>query len=387
MTGRLLIVCLTVATAMTTTFMLGPLVPIYAAASGYGPSTIGALVSLMYLAPLFLAIPIGRRIDILGVRRPLLAGALALAVLPLIAAARPELWALAVLQLGAGTAQVTVMISGQAAVAGLASDADRLRNLGWYTTAIATGQLVGPVLAGSLADLWGYPAAFAVSGSVALLAALGVPFVHVAVATVPTGHAVRLRTAMTRLWRRPQVRVAMLASSVVLMTFAVNQAFLPVLLGDRSFSPTAIGALFSLMALASLFVRPFVARIVGALGGTSTAIVACTLIVGLGALAIGLAPVTSIVVLAAVLIGAGSGVTQPTSIDLVLDGAVSSERGAVLGLRIAVNRVAQLAGPLLLGLVAQGLGARAAFVGVAVIVAAAASFAHATRGAATRGAP
>jgi hypothetical protein len=61
----------------------------------------------------------------------------------------PNPVALGSLRIGTGTTQIVVMISGEAAVAALGKGHERLRNLGWYTTATATGELTGPVLVGA----------------------------------------------------------------------------------------------------------------------------------------------------------------------------------------------------------------------------------------------
>lgn len=374
-------VTVTLGIALTSSFMLATLVPLYGASIGLSSATIGALVSSAFVAPLVLGIPIGRRVDRLGARPHLMLGATALATLPWLVAAKPELWALAVLQIGAGTAQTVLMIAGQASVAASGDGAVRLRNLGWYSVSISAANLVAPFAAGAIVDLYGFRTAFAAAALVSLAAVVATAFLRIP-RPVPT-ESVPLRAAMAAVWASPTARMGMVASSVVLMTLVINQAFLPVLLTRQGASATAIGGLLSLVALSSIAVRPFLARVVPLLGGPASAIVAVSLLVASGAALTGLAPIPAALVVAALALGLGSGVSQPTSMELVLTDTDRRHRGAALGLRVSVNRVAQILGPLLLGFGAAAMGPAAAFVGAGV---ASAAVVLATRAAGRRGA-
>lgn len=362
---RILWITVLVGLALTSSFMIITLVAIYAASIGIGAGTIGALVSATFIAPLVLAVPVGRRIDRAGVRQNMLIGAVGLALLPYLVVAWPELWALALLKVGTGTAMVFLTISGQASIAALDGGARRLRNLGWFTVAIAVANFVGPLTAGVLADAIGFRAAFAAAGVAAAITAVAVSFMRLP-RPLPLP-PVPLRSTLAALASSAPVRLGMVASSIVLMALVVNQAFLPVLLTSQGSSATSIGMLLSLVAGASIAVRPFISEITRRLGGITSAIVIFTLIGAFGAVLTGVLPVPTALVIAALALGASAGITQPASMELVLADTDPRDHAAALGLRTSVNRAAQLLGPLVFGAVAVRLGAHTAFVAVGLL--------------------
>lgn len=68
-------------------------------------------------------------------------------------------------------------------------------------------------------------------------------------------------------------------------------------------------------------------------------------------------------VLVAVLVGIGSGISQPLTMVAVADHVGVKERGFALGLRLTGNRVAQVVGPFLLGVVLEVAGFGLTFLG------------------------
>ena len=103
---------------------------------------------------------LGRLADIVGHKRVFLAGLLWSAVaLVLCGLASSFGWLLAarVLQ-GAG---IAFLLSCGPALATLSfPERDRSRVLGWYTTGFAAALMLGPIIGGTLVDLWGWPAVF-----------------------------------------------------------------------------------------------------------------------------------------------------------------------------------------------------------------------------------
>jgi MFS family permease len=145
-----------------------PLIALYESSLGASPTGIGLVVSTSVMLPLFFGVAIGGAVDSWGARRVsrhaavLLVGAFAL-----LTAGRGVVHlmiALAVL----GLADFSLTIATQAAITSLSRPEVRDQNVGCLTFWMSGGGLLGPILGGSLADLWGFRAAFA--GGLALSA-------------------------------------------------------------------------------------------------------------------------------------------------------------------------------------------------------------------------
>lgn len=354
---------------MASYFMVVTLVPLTALALGVSPAGVGALASATFVAPLFVAIPIGLTLDRRGPRRFLVAGTAIAAALPVLASLAVAPGSLAAMQIGIGLAQIMVVLGGQSLAASIGPREHRLRNYGWFTMAVSLGHMGGPIAAGLAFDTVGHAPALALAGigSTAALATaliLPVPRTQIAETTTPMRlHDVR------RLWRIGDVRTGMIASSAVLLAVAVNQAFLPVMLTARDVPATTIGLLLSTAALAALLIRPFVGPVVRRLGRSSTAITVVALIVAAGLFVIGLDIGLALIAVAIALIGLGSGVSQPLSMTMVVEAVDPGERGRALGIRITLNRLGQLAAPIVAGVIATYATTGSAFLATAVAVA------------------
>lgn len=353
---------MTVALAMGAHFVAFTLVPLYGVALGVAPVTQGLLISLTFVAPLFIAIPLGSVIDRLGATRFMRAGTGLAAALPLLVVMWPSVVSLAILQLGLGVAQILLMLSGQATAAALGDGKQRLRSLGWYTMSVSVGQMLGPLAAGFGADALGLRLAFLIGAALSTGGFVGSVLMR-SVAHGPREgfHALVIPVELGRMWQNSTFRLAVLVSSAVLMSVAVNQAFLPLLLGAASYSATTIGMLFSLQGLSAMLIRPFVGWVASLFRSNSGAILAVFGAVAAGVCVIGVQSSLLLVVLAMILLGAGGGVSQPLSMAMVLEQIQERQHGLALGFRITLNRLSQVAGPLAIGYVATLSGLRSGY--------------------------
>src|SRR5690606_29580403 len=163
-----------------------------------------------------------------------------------------------------------------------------------------------------------------------------------------------LRSQIRELWGNPVVKFAMAGSSVVLLTQAVNQGFLPVLL--QAHPASLIATLFSLQGLSSMAMRPFLDRLSRIAPSRSTLLMVVVVLVMLGTAITVISSRIWTMVIAMLVLGAGSGISQPLSMVMVLDEVEPRRRGLALGFRISANRLAQVSGPAVFGLVASTAG-------------------------------
>jgi MFS family permease len=367
---------------------LGTLVPLYAVAEGASATLIGLLVALPNVFPVVLALTAGRLVDGGGAGRWLVIGTLGMVIAPLAVTLVTGLWALAVAQVVIGLFHLFATLSSQSFVADLSNGRSFERNFSWYSTSLAAGRMIGPLLAGVVVDVAGFRAAFALVTLVALatvvLATLArrvdvrAGALHAPASGAPSGGPERAQTApatapgeearplagaaaVRDALANPGVQLAVLASSGVFVAIAVRQAFFPVYLQDLAYPASTIGALLSLGAFAAVLVRPLMPLVSRVFGGPArTLIVAMTAV----ALSVGLLGVTTTIaplVALTMLAGFGTGVGMPLSIVTVASHVDRRRRGLALGLRLSANRFAQLVAPVAIGALVGAAGFGAGF--------------------------
>lgn len=370
--------------------MLSTAVPLYAVALGATPLWVGAIVALPSVLPALLGVSTGRWVDRVGPARWLAIGTAGTASAPLLLALAPGMMVLAVAQLALGTFQLFATVAAQSLVAGLGRDGSMARDYARFTTAISLGRLVGPALVGVAIDLAGFRPAFALAAGFGAVAAAVAWRVRAGVMwTAPDPAPARTTDERGRdrwppLLRNVGVQVAVASSAGLFVALSVRQAFLPVALEAHGYSATAIGTLISVGAAATVAVRPAMPRISQALGSTARALVVAMTFVAVGVGLLGLATSPAALAFLLVAAGVGTGVGLPSSIVMVAGRVDPDRRGAALGLRLSLNRVAQLVAPVLVGAVVSAAGFAAGF-GVAGVVVAASAWLVARRSGAWAG--
>jgi len=352
----LALLCLTGAMAATGYTMIGLLTPLVALRLGAGPAAVGALVSTGFLLPLVMAVPAGTWADRWGARRMARVGFLAFAAAALPMAAWPS-WATLILAFVlANLAHLVYVVGSQALVADL-GDPGRVREAayGWWTTSVAVGQAVGPLVGGFALDLFGARFGFAVMTLV-----LGLAFTL----TLPMRVSGQLASAPARFaWATARrllgdrtVGLAMLTSSAALWASTVVYTFVPVHLELLAVPAATIGALLSLRAVAAVLVRPWMPRMVALLGGRERTVVLTLLAMSFGLAGVAIGGAWWWLAGLMLVFGAGFGLSQPVSMVMVADRVAARERGAALGVRLTGNRSAQLLSPVALAFVAERFG-------------------------------
>jgi len=349
------------------------LVPLQAVDLGASPAVIGALAASLSLLPMLLALRTGSWIDRLGPRAGMIAASLLLALSPLSVLVHPGVAALFVTEVLLGLGNLLAVLASQAFTASV-GDADRHEgNFGWYTSYVAAGQVAGPLLAGLVAQWHGYPPAFAATSAMALASMAitwALPEVHPPAAAGGASGGLSGPARMRSLLTVPGVQLAVVFTFSIAFAQSVFSSFFPVILQAAGMTAALIGALLSLRAVVSTILRPFLPALVARLGNRRTALVAMVALMALGTVVLAASQALAVAVLVSAIVGIAWGLAPPLSIVMVVAGAAEAEVGFALGARFTVNRLAQLLGPLAIGLVADGLSLRAGFLACGGLVAA-----------------
>lgn len=344
--------------------MVATAVPLFAVALGLAPVWVGVLVALPNALPVVLAMRAGRWVARGGAGRWLAVGAAGMASAPLLLLLAPAAATLAVAQLLLGVFQLFAALASQSFVADLGNGRTLERNYATYATLLSAGRMLGPLAAGIAIDANGFRFAFGIAAAVSIVT-FGIAWsIRGAVAgraATATADAPEQRAAPLPLGAREAlgnvgVQLAVLSSAGVFVAVSVRQAFLPVALQELGYPATTIGALISLGALAAVLVRPLMPLVSRLLGGSAR-----TLVVAMGAVSVGVGLLGVVdalwaFVLLGTVVGFGTGVGLPLSIVTVASHVDPRHRGAALGLRLSLNRAAQLVMPVAVGAVIGAAG-------------------------------
>ncbi|MDO3408480.1 MFS transporter [Saccharibacillus sp. CPCC 101409] len=400
--------------------MMRPIVAVYAASLGIKGAALGLLLALYAVLPLLAAVPGGLIADRIGRVVVLRAGALAMLASGALFLAADGLWLLGAAQLLAGLGQMAVWLAVQVLITGPPGPRSE-RRYATFSLYMALGQIAAPLIAGVIADAFGYRMVFAGYMAASLLltvsawmcrdedaalasgtaraargalrarrepgaskrreqAASGEQAATAGRAASQSGAAARtggFRTALGRaadvarrcaeLARRPEFSVMLLATFTALFITDVRTAYLPLYLESLGMSASRLGLLISLGSLSVLFVRPLYPRLARRMRPPQLLLLTSAV----SLLLLFVTPLLQGTYSLGLLIfatGLALGVNQPMTLGMISGSTQPDERGLGVGLRLMANRAAQLFSPLLLGAFTALAGLQAAFVLAGVVM-------------------
>ena len=331
---------------------------------GASALAVGAIMSLFAALPMLLGITAGRFVDRVGVRVPILAAVLALAVFITLPALFPSLATLYLVAAGIGGAFTLFHICIQHAVGESSSAEDRRANFGWLALGFSISNFLGPTTAGVAIDLVGHRATFALSALLAVAAFAWLYANRRGFSHHGQGHAAARAGSAMELLRNAELRrvflvTGLLASAWDLFAFAV-----PVYGSAIGLSASTIGLILGSFALATFVVRvalPWLSRHL-----RDWVMISATM--AIGCVAYALFPFfTSVPMLAAIsfLLGLGLGSTQPSIMSLLYATAPEGRGAEAVGVRSMVLNASTTVLPLAFGGVGVALGMAPVFWGMA----------------------
>ncbi|MGE4239054.1 MFS transporter [Ramlibacter sp.] len=342
-------------TALNSALMVFSLYPLSLGASAVH---VGSIIATLYALPLLLSWTIG----VLAGRtspRWLLTGGTAVgacgALVPFLFPGLPSLY-VAAATIGLTTACTTVI--GQSLIGLLSTPATRTRNFSNYSMMGSISILVGPPLAGSSIDRFGFPATCAV---ISLLLFIGVAGLLAWGKALPRDDtARRLEVNLMATLRDRRLWGLLAVSAIGQLVTDIFLIFLPMYGHGIGLSATTIGIIVSTVAVGSFSVRLGLVRLVAWFG--EARLLAIALFIGAAAFALvplfrHVAPLCML----ALAFGLCGGCTQPLSMLMMFNAAPPGRGGEVIGLRMTGNNLARMAGPALFGGIATATGLLAVF--------------------------
>jgi MFS family permease len=341
-------------------------VSLNALAQGASAFTVGVLISLYALLPMISAVAVGRLSDRAGVRPPMLAGSLGLAlgsVLPCFISGTSVLYISAAL---VGTSFMAFQVASQHVTGDLGEGSERSRNYSFLSLGYSISGFIGPLLAGVIIDHLGYRSAFA--------AMTVVPLVSVAILASgrpklprPTVSASPRHGGVLELLRHPTLRRVLLINALLAMSWDLHTVFVPIYGARIELSASQIGFILASFAAATFVIRLLMPVIVRYRNEHQVLTVALFL----SAAAYLVFPLSQdLPALAALsfVLGFGLGSAQPVVMSLLHTHAPPGRMGEAAGLRMSLVQTMSVAVPLLFGAIGSSVGVAPVFWSVSVLL-------------------
>ena len=358
---RVFAVSVSTALVMTGQGILGPVLPLFAQRMGLSVAAVGVAVASFGLARLIFNVPIGILADARGRKLLLVGGPLVVSVGMIGSAMSASLAPLVVWRFVAGVGSAMYMTGALVYLADVSEPANRARLLGVNQGALLIGTAIGPVIGGLLADRFGFEAPFYVVAAATAAASLYALFRLEETRPAKAAHPHRAGLGRAHIWQRlltsPPFVAVLLVNLVVFLTRGTTRNTLLPLAGADEFgmSLAEIGLLLSGMALINIvLLAP--ATMAADRYGRSRVIVPSLFGTAAGLTVLALAGDIGVFVAGAGVLALATSVAGPAPAAFAADVVGEESRGAALGLFRTAGDLGLLAGPPLLGLVADSSG-------------------------------
>ncbi len=332
---------------------------LYALELGANQATVGIIIALYSVCPLFFSIALGRLSDRIAPRKPMIIGSLMLAAALLLPALWPSIPMLFVAAFCLGLGHMVFDIPLEAAVGGIGGPQHRGRNYALITMGWSLANFIGPLVTGFSIDGFAHRATYCVLAAFVLLPILMFwrwprMLPHTARVSAEEKHG-----GVMELLRIRELRATYIAGGIIGSAQNLFQFYMPVYGHSLGLSASAIGTVLGMVALSAFFIRaamPLLLRRFPEMTILKAAIF-------VAAFAYALFPFfSSALALAAIsfLLGLGMGCAQPMVMSLFYVLAPSGRIAEVTGIYKTLRGVTHIVVPVLFG----GLGTAFGFIAV-----------------------
>ncbi len=358
--------------------LLPPALPRIAAHYDVSTAEVALLLTAFALGRLVFSLPGGMIADRLGFKRVAVVGCAVTAAGALYAVTLPSFWALVAAQVvqGLGSALYTT-----AALAAILADAPEHRIgrvTALYQGVILAGMTSAPAIGGLAVRFLGLPGPFLVYGIAAgvglAISVWRVPSVDAATAaradgsSEPGGEVDRRRLLAELLRHRAVPLVLALSFGVFWVVSGVRNTLIPVFAETvLGLGPVASGWLLTAAGFGSLAVLRHAGRAIDR--GRRPVLVAGTLAMAVSVAALALAVDPWVLAGVTLLLGVTRGYAGVVPVTVIVDVADRRVQGTAIGLQRTATGLGLTVGPYTAGLLVDGVGYAATFVGVGAVLA------------------
>ena len=326
---------------------------------GAQPVMVGLLAATFSAFPAVLSWPAGKLADRFGSRWLLIVGAIGGGVGILIPYFFSGLTAIFIAAATNGLSLSIYNVSLQNVVGQLSTPQNRTQSFSNYSLTNSMGALAGPLIAGFSIEHLGYTASCLPLALLALMP-LGMLIIWGDALPRGTGRARPAGGGLRDLLANKGVSKTLATSSLLQTGQDLFQFYLPVYAHGIGLSASAIGGVLAMNSAAAFVVRMALARLIAKFNEDK--VLAGAFYVGAASFAL-LPFFTSATMLAIAVFtfGLGMGCGQPFVTMQMFGKSAAGRSGEALGLRMAVNHLTRVVGPVIFGFVGASFGLPAVF--------------------------
>lgn len=333
---------------------------LFALKLGASPLTVGLLMSLLALLPVLFSVYVGRAIDRIGIRQPMLAGSACIMLGTVLAFLWPRLEMLFVTSCLVGSGFMLFHIAVNHAAAALGRAEDRARNFSLLALGFSTSGFIGPVLAGFAIDWIGHRNTFLLLSGFALTSLIVLTARKIETPrSNPHDHEHGKRRVIDLL-RDPALRRVLVVSAALSMAWELFTFVMPIHGSQLGLSASTIGIILGSFGSAIFCVRLVLPLVVHRIHEWKL-LTGAMLMTGIALFALPFVVNVPLLIAMAFLLGIGLGGTQPMILALLYNKAPPGRGAEAVGVRTLLLNASQAGIPLLFGALGAALGMAPAF--------------------------
>ncbi len=291
-------------------------VSLYALEMGASQFTVGILVACYAVFPMLLAILVGRFVDRVGPRLPVMIGVIGMGVSLLLPPLFPGIAVLYVACISLGLTHLIFMIPIEASIGGIGGPGKRTANYALLSMGWSLANGLGPVITGFSIDHWGHTQVFWVLAAFSVIPILVFGLKPGLLPSTASLKGSGMRGSTMELWRMPGLRTIFITGAVIHSAQNLFSFYFPIYGHSLNLSASAIGIILGLVAGAAFVIRSFIPFLLKK--WTEAEILASAVFIASGAFLL-LPFISNPYALAAVafLLGLGVGCANPLSMSLI----------------------------------------------------------------------
>ena len=345
-------------------------VSLHALELGASQFTVGVIIALYSVCPMFFSIAIGRISDRVPPRLPILVGSFMTAAGLLLPALSPNIATLCFAGLLLGLGHQVFNIPLEAVVGGVGGPQHRARNYALITMGWSVANFIGPLVSGFSIDALGHRHVYWV---LAALAAAPIAILAFMPRLLPQSVSVaggdkREGGGVLDLWRIPQLRSTFIAGAIIGSAQDLFQFYMPVYGHAIGLSASAIGTVLGMVALAAFVIRASIPFLVKRSGET-TILVSAIFVAAFAYLMLPLFEDARALAVIAFVLGLGVGCAQPMLMSLLYVLAPAGRIAEAIGLYKTLRSVTHIVIPVFFGSVGTAFGFATVFLSNATVLA------------------
>lgn len=335
--------------------IVSPTFSLYAKSLGVSVVVIGALGGVMGLTQILASVPIGMLSDAYGRKTVISAGLIFFAASSLLYTIVPNVYLLFPYRILAGLAMIATFFVGMAHIGDIVTKQERGVAIGVYSTSLALGFTVGPIIGGTLASAFGYAVSYYAAAAIALC---GFALARFGLRDSRASEKIKSPVVSTSsrlglMLRNPNILVAGLANLVFSTVFsgAVTN-FFPLYASSLSIGDALIGSMFALRAFLSMLTRLPTGLLTTRVASKIVMVTALALAMT-AMFAIAFTTQTILLALFLALEGISFGMFLTSGQAFVIEHSTETDRGTAIGVYSMAGSIGGTVGPLIFGIVAN----------------------------------